>query len=104
MTDKKYKVAFHGAYGFAMSHEMVNAVKSTPSLTGYINPNSVHPCTKVPRHHPDFVKIVEALPNTDWEIELLDSPMYIITEYDGKEMVVSLTDLTINAAEFDKGA
>ena len=104
---KTYEVVYHNDYGTSIPEDGLDKIlEGNEIFSEQIKDHGINRFMgHVPRHHPELVKCVKILlsytPNASWKIETIESPMYTITEYDGKETVISVADLDCNAGEFN---
>ena len=87
---KTYKVVFNGCYGgFALSDKAISRLNEL-GLTGN---GEYSDYLDIKRHHPLLIQVVEELgveasgSHSNLCIATINSPQYIIEEYDGAESV-----------------
>lgn len=104
----RYPVVYHANPGYHEPDVLIEAVLANPVLAPMVDHGAYRKLDEIPRHHPEFVKIVRDLIETqvngqgpgDFDIVLIDSPWYDFESYEGVESVTCVTDMTRNAAEF----
>lgn len=105
--NKTYEVVYHGDYGSSIPEDDLHEIlESNEIFSEEIKSYGIiRFMSRVPRHHPELVKCIKILlsyaPKASWRIETIESPMYTITEEDGKETVISIADLDCDASEFN---
>jgi uncharacterized protein YjaZ len=97
---QSWKVVIHGCYGNpGFDAAMCKRMKQVPALIAHaqLDGNGKVDFKTVPRHHPDLVTVIEQMVVEgiagDWEVQEIGSPHYYICEYDGKERLVTFTDM-----------
>ena len=104
---KTYEVVYYNDYGTSISGDGLHEIlEGSEIFSEQIKDHGIYRfMERVPRHHPELVKCVKILlsydSNASWKIETIKTPMYTITDEDGKETVISIADLDYNAGEFN---
>lgn len=105
-TNAQFPVVYHAAYGYHETAVLIDACLANPVLAPLVDNTNYRKLEQIPRHHPEFVAIVRKLmedktpKHGDFDVIMIDSPMYRIVSYDGNESVICMADLRHNAAEF----
>lgn len=109
-TNAQFPVVYHATYGYHETEVLIDACLANPVLAPLVDIANYRKLEQIPRHHPELVTVVRKLiedktpKRGDFDIIMIDSPMYRIESYEGNESVICTTDLRLNAGEFTEVA
>lgn len=105
-NNAQFPVVYHATYGYHETEVLIDACLANPVLAPLVDIANYRKLEQIPRHHPELVAVVRKLiedktpKRGDFDIIMIDSPMYRVESYEGNESVICTTDLRINAGEF----